>query len=136
MSIAKADGVAAPRMGIEDTLHAILDALQAQVADRGTDRVSSISIEDMAKGPPKIVSKFYAGSPLTREEVDEALDVHGYAHREAERRAMAGWAETVEALSLQASKKVMAAPGPDDIKQFVHASQSELEALPDFGASA
>jgi hypothetical protein len=93
---------ATPRMGIEDTMAAILDSVQQmvtvlemQLSDRGSDRVSSISFEDMAKGPPKVVSKMYAGSPISRHEIDEALDAHAYAHREAERRQMEGWAETV-----------------------------------------
>jgi hypothetical protein len=70
------------------------DMAQRTVAGEG---VSSLAIEDMAKGSPKITSKTY-DAPLTRSEIDAALNAHGYAHRRAEELAMDGWQQTVEAL--------------------------------------
>lgn len=61
-------------------------------------RVSSVSFEDMQKGDPKVVTKIYAGSPLTVDDVDQALAIHAYAHRRAAELAMAGWQSTVESL--------------------------------------
>lgn len=86
------------RLTFEDSLAAILDALE-QMVERPVSGpgVSSLEIENMAKGPPKITSKSY-GDPLTREQIDAALDAHAYACREAERRQMAGWQETVDML--------------------------------------
>lgn len=34
-------------------------------------------------------------SPMAREDIDHYLDLHAYAHREAEARALAGWAAMV-----------------------------------------
>lgn len=80
------------------SVEAILTELKRSNSAAREGAVSSVAIEDMAKGPPKITTKLYLGSPLIHEDVDEALDAHGYAHREAERRALAGWVETVDAL--------------------------------------
>jgi len=65
--------------------------------------VSSLLIED---NPTKdrivrVTSKHYAGSVV---DVDEALERHGYAHREAERLAMAGWATTVATVAAETGK--------------------------------
>lgn len=71
----------------------------AHRTDNGvTDSVSSVAIEDLAKGDPKITTKLYPTSPLTTEHVDHALAMHAYAHRRAAEMAMNGWAETVEQL--------------------------------------
>ena len=68
--------------------------------------ISSVAIEDMAKGPPKITTKMYQGSPLSGEDVDMALAWHGYAHAEAERRALDGWKQTVDELHERAMADV------------------------------
>jgi hypothetical protein len=109
------------RMPIEDVLGACLDQLQQitsllglEVGDHGSDRVSSIGIEDMAKGDPKITSKMYAGSFITREEVDQALDIHAYAHREAAKRATQQWADTLDMVSHARNygcEKIIDSPG-------------------------
>lgn len=92
--------------------------------------VSSVAIEDMAKGPPKITSKAYSGSPLSREDVDAALEMHGYVHREAERRSLAGWAETIEAESEKRKATAQGAAlydrvmGSDDAKDGMYYDQA------------
>src|SRR5258708_2664298 len=85
-------------MTIEDTLRAILDVLE-QIAERpsGTGN-SSLTVENMVKGPPKITTHGYVGIPITREHIDEQLEAHAYACREADRRQMEGWKETVDLL--------------------------------------
>jgi hypothetical protein len=80
-----------------DVLQDIRATLAAS-STSGDERISSLTVEDMQKGPPKIISKSYDGRPLTRALVDQHLEAHAYAHREAERRAMSAWAETVAAL--------------------------------------
>lgn len=60
---------------------------------------SSVAIEDMATGAKvKITTKAYAGSPLTYEQIDAALDAHGYAHRLAAQLALNNWQQTVDQL--------------------------------------
>ncbi len=81
-----------------EVLRAILTELQTLNARGQGEGMSSLAIEDMAKGPPKITSKIY-DAPLTRDEIDAALDAHGYAHRRAEQMAMDGWAETLAAVA-------------------------------------
>src|SRR6266702_4415564 len=44
-----------------------------------TGAVSSVAFEDMSKGDPKVSSKHYVGSPLTKEDVDAAWEIHAYA---------------------------------------------------------
>jgi hypothetical protein len=74
-------------------LEEILAELKRGNAAERTGSISSVQIEDAAKGPPRIASKHYVGSPLTTADVDEALRVHGHAHVEAERLQMANWTE-------------------------------------------
>lgn len=86
-------------MSEEKELDVLLDIrtiLEAGL-ERSTSNDSSIVIEDQVKGP-KVTTKVYVGSPLTREQVDRVLEIHGYAHREAERLSMNGWQETVDML--------------------------------------
>ena len=69
--------------------------LQRMNSTERTGSVSSVHIED---NPTKdlrvrVSSKTYTGSVLP---VDEALEDHARLHREAEERAMRGWAETAE----------------------------------------
>lgn len=64
----------------------------------GGEGVSSLTIEDMSKGDPKITSKTY-GLPLNIDEIDGAIEAHAYAHREAARRSLDGWAETLDGLA-------------------------------------
>lgn len=61
-------------------------------------QASSIAIEDAAKGPPRISSKGYVGSPLTQEFIDGILEAHAYMHRRAEEMWKADWHATVDAL--------------------------------------
>ena len=63
-----------------------------------TGAVSSVAFEDMSKGDPKVSSKHYVGSPLTKEDVDAAWEIHAYAHRKAAASALDGWRTTVDAL--------------------------------------
>jgi hypothetical protein len=82
------------RLGeVSDYLVDINDSL----GDRPTEGMSSLGIEDMAKGEPKITSKSY-GTPLSLEQIDDALNAHGYAHRMAASLAMDGWQRTLESL--------------------------------------
>lgn len=67
------------------------------LSERLGDSISSLAIEDMAKGEPKITSKSY-GKPLDFSQIDAALDAHGYAHRRAAELAMDGWQHSVEVL--------------------------------------
>jgi hypothetical protein len=86
------------RLGeVSDYLTDINDSL----SERPTEGMSSLAVEDMSKGEPKISSKSY-GTPLTIEQIDDALNAHGYAHRKAAELAMDGWQRTIE--SLQASR--------------------------------
>lgn len=93
----------APRLTIEDTLHAILES-QLRIVDlleqraATTSEVAKIEVENMAKGPPKITSRSYDGSVLTRELVDQHLEAHAYATAQAEKMQMAGWEQTVRLL--------------------------------------
>jgi hypothetical protein len=80
------------------TLQHIGSALSIAGESGGEERLPSITIEDMAKGDPKIVSKSYEGRPLTRSLVDQHLDAHAYAHRMAAEMAMAQWQATVDGL--------------------------------------
>jgi hypothetical protein len=82
----------------ETTLEAILAELRRANSAAREGAVSSILIED---NPTKdrvvrVTTKHYSGSVL---DVDEALEIHAHAHREAERRALDGWAETVDGLA-------------------------------------
>lgn len=83
-------------------LAALLEELLAEAKrSNSTSRegaVSSIAIEDAAKGPPRIHTKHYQGSPLSHADLVQALDDHGFLVREAEQLALNGWAETGDAL--------------------------------------
>lgn len=126
--------VSAPRMSLEDTFHAIYDA-QLQIAGLlaelpvGGRGESSLEIENMAKGPPKITTKTY-GEPLTRAQIDAALEAHAYAHREAERRSMEGWRETVTSLeeAKHAAAEAMREPEQPMPPHAVPPSTHEFEA--------
>jgi hypothetical protein len=124
------------RMTIEDTLLALLDAVQQLASTDATppsERVSSVEIADNPTKELKvrITTKHYVGSPLTREMVDAMLDVHGYAHREANRRAMLGWEQALEGIIAQTelgTNTTRKASGPSQ-----QPDESDLEPLPDFG---
>lgn len=75
-------------------IRAAFDRLSIGGESGGEERLPSISIEDMVKGPPKLVTKSYDGRPLTRSLIDQHLDAHAYAHRRAAELAMAGWEQT------------------------------------------
>jgi hypothetical protein len=85
-------------VGIACTLEEILAELRHSSSVDRTGAVSSLQIED---NPTKdrvvrVTSKSYTGSVLP---VEEALEAHGRAHREAEARARDGWAETLAAVA-------------------------------------
>lgn len=89
-------------IGTHDLLSAILDKLDAidrRLADVVLAQgVSSVQIEDAAKGPPRITTKQYRHDELSLGELANALTLHGFARREAERRMLDGWQETVDEL--------------------------------------
>jgi hypothetical protein len=77
----------------------LLEELLAEVkrgntAER-TGAVSSVQIEDAAKGPPRLTTKRYSGS---EPEVDEAIADHTRAKAAANERWLTDWQATVEAL--------------------------------------
>jgi hypothetical protein len=84
----------------------LLEELLAEVkrgnAVERTGSVSSVQIEDFPTKdrPVRVTSKAYAGSPLP---VDEALADHARLHREAEERAMNGWAVTLASVRNEAA---------------------------------
>jgi hypothetical protein len=83
------------RLGeVSDYLVDINDTLTDRSPAEGT---SSLAVEDMAKGDPKITSKSY-GTPLSLEQIDDALNAHAYAHRMAASLALDGWQRTLESL--------------------------------------
>lgn len=59
---------------------------------------SSIQIEDAAKGPPRITTKFYVGSRLDQGDLEYVLEAHAYMHRRAAEMAMNDWQLTVAQL--------------------------------------
>lgn len=135
-----------PRMTIEDTLHAILDA-QLQIVGLLRDlpfsgRGSSLTIENLIKNPPKITTHQYEGQPLTHDDVDGFLDEHAYAFREAQRRSLDGWKETVAQLVVDhglTAEQVLQTAAPDleqakyDVAKANAARQvAGEEELPDF----
>lgn len=79
-------------------IRAAFERLSVNGESGGEERLPSITIEDMAKGDPKVTTKSYDGRPLTRSLVDQHLDAHAYAHRLAAAMAMDAWGSTVEAL--------------------------------------
>lgn len=89
-----------PRAEDAPVLHELADVLNRLAAlleeRRGEGGTNSLAIEDMAKGPPKIITKVYGGEPLARGQIDAILESHAYAHREAERRSLENWAATVD----------------------------------------
>ncbi len=80
---------------IATLLEEILMELRRGNSVERTGAVSSVQIEDRPTKDLAVrcTSKVYAGSPLP---VDEALEDHARLHREAERRAMDGWSQTLE----------------------------------------
>ena len=86
-------------------LHKLLSAfgeLANMVEELGAadgERQASVWLEDRVKGPPMVGTKSYTHSPLTRDQVNQHMDAHAHAHREAERRALEGWAATTDALA-------------------------------------
>lgn len=73
----------------------ILAELKRANAVERTGAVSSVEMKFLASGAPQPVLKAYAGSEVP---VDEALEAYGRLVREANERAMHGWAQTAEAL--------------------------------------
>jgi hypothetical protein len=99
------------RVGERDLLVAIAQLLTEQLAatkhllaaferlsvngeSGAEERLPSISVEDMAKGEPKVVTKSYDGRPLTRSLIDEHLAAHAYAKRLANELQMRQWSDT------------------------------------------
>ncbi len=85
---------AAVETGTNQLLEEILAELRKSNSVAREGAVSSVAIEDMAKGPPKITTKRYTGSDL---EIDLAIEDHARAHAEAERRWKEDWSLTLEA---------------------------------------
>lgn len=88
-------------IGIEMRLEEILAELKRSNSVAREGAVSSIQIEDHPTKDRlvRVTTKQYTGSVL---DVEEALERHAFAHVEAERRALAGWAETVNGVAAPA----------------------------------
>jgi hypothetical protein len=78
-------------------LEEILTELRHGNSSERTGAVSSLKVEGNPTRELKVrvTTHHYVGSPLTPETIGEQLDAHALAHREAERRAMNGWSETL-----------------------------------------
>lgn len=123
-----------PRLGIEDTLHAMLDVLQ-EIAVARSSSSSSLDIEDMAKGPPKVTTHGSVGVPMSEEYIRARIAEHGLAHRLAEQAYVNQWADTLDAVShvrMNGCEQVVDGLGSWHWKHTARCLADGGESLPDF----
>jgi zona occludens toxin (predicted ATPase) len=94
-----AESVSSILRDMRTTLEGVYDHL----ATAAVGAVSHVQIEEAAKGAPRITVKSYVSAPLSRADVDQAIETFAYARREIERQYMNQWADTLESLTANAS---------------------------------
>ena len=89
---------------LEDILRDIRTNLEVLVEvqhEMAAGGVSSIAFEGAAKGPPRVNTKSYKSNPLSKDDVDQALETHAYAERQTNAMFMAQWELTLGQLQSQ-----------------------------------
>jgi len=84
---------------LHQQLEEIIVLLQRANTTERIGAVSSVQIEDSAKGPPRVTTKRYSGS---EPEVEEAIEDHARAKQLANEAYLADWQMTIDQLKFQA----------------------------------